>query len=84
MNPSLTLEMVERDGRVVYIDPHGEEVCVVPAAAFRRYLRWAKTDGDAPDAGASCEHAWVECPVMGTNLVRLTCSRCGAVNYGHR
>ncbi len=80
MNPTLTLEMVERNGRVCYVDPSGKEVYVVSAEAYQRYLRWAKSQDERQGA---CEHVWTARPVGGTNLVRLECQRCGQVSYGH-
>lgn len=84
MNPTLTLEMVERDGRVVYVDPHGAEWYLISPEAFERLRpRLSTTANDPQPPRAACEHMWITAPVTGTTLVRLTCARCGAIGYGH-
>ena len=76
MNSTLILEMIEREGRMVYIDPHGAEWHIVPAEAYQRFLCWSKMQ-------TNCAHIWQVEPVGKTNLTRMVCRLCGAKNYGY-
>lgn len=95
MRPMLTLEMVERDGRVCYVDPSGKEVYVVSADVYER-LRphlsepmqppWVRCAVCGEVVGHGHEHVWSAAQVVkGTHLARRFCTveGCGAVSYGH-
>jgi len=78
------LEMVERGGRVCYVDPSGKEVYVVSADVYER-LRPHLSEPMQQEVAPTHEHVWGEAQqVKGTHLTRMCCTveGCGAVSYG--
>jgi hypothetical protein len=76
--------MVERDGRVVYVDQHGAEWYLVSPEAFA-LMRPRLSEPMQQESKPAHKHLWGDAQrVQGTHLTRMRCMEegCGAVSYG--